>query len=125
MATGPRNHDWVKDVSAVNVLVNFYNLIDENQSGLTSGLNYVPNHYGLMILGVIDDRRRVGRFGARALVVLMNVDLFEVNSFLAVNRISSKFMQTCQANEGVVDIFPEVDAGCQPSEVEPFEACAA
>ena len=37
VAMGPRNHHGVQDVTAVNVLANFYPLIDENQRGLTGG----------------------------------------------------------------------------------------
>ena len=43
----PRNHHGVQGVTSVNVLVNFYPIIDENQRGLTGDANSGSNHHGL------------------------------------------------------------------------------
>ena len=67
----------VQDVTAVNVLVNFYPLIDENQRGLPGGTIFDPNHHGLWILAVPDDSRRAESLGEPFPVVLMIVGLFD------------------------------------------------
>ena len=46
MVTGLNDDQGVQNVTAVKVWVNFYPLIDENQSGLTGGANSGPSHHG-------------------------------------------------------------------------------
>ena len=77
VATGPRNHHGVQDVREVNTLFNFYPLIDENQMSPTGGVTSDPSNHGLWMLAVLDDSRRIGKIGAPAPVVLMNVGLFD------------------------------------------------
>ena len=79
VATGPRNDDGIQDVTAANLLVNFYPPppIDESLKGLPGGENSSRKHHELWILAVLDDSRRVGRQAAPPPAVLMIVVLFE------------------------------------------------
>ena len=77
VATGPRNHHGVQDVTAVNVLVNLYTLIDENQTGRTGGVNSGSTHHGLWILVVFGDSIRTGSLGAQAHVVIVGLFDYE------------------------------------------------
>ena len=71
VATGPRNHHGVHDITAVNVLVNFYLLVDENQRGLPGGAQTMVD-FGF---GSAGDSRRSGCIGAPAPVFLIILGL--------------------------------------------------
>lgn len=82
MLLGPRKYDRLKDVTAVDLLVDLDPLFHENKGGLTAGTNSAPNHHRSGILAVFDDGRRAGSLSRPDPIVLMVVGLLDSEQLL-------------------------------------------
>ena len=90
----------ITDVTAVNVLANFYSLIDENQRGLTGGANSDPNHINDFEFWRFSTIADVPGASAHQLMSFWWLRACSIlNSFLSVNRIRSQFRGYDATNE--------------------------
>jgi len=96
---GPRKYHGLKNVAAVDFLVDFDPLIHENQGCFAAGANSASDHDGLRILTMFDDGRRTRSFCGPDSVILVVVGLFYGKKLLVCEENALPFLTSGETKE--------------------------
>ena len=116
LATGPRYHHGVQDVTAVNVLV-IFTPHRRKPKGSYRWRKFRPRRTCSTEAGTCREPRRTSSWRSD--------DCGLVRCWIAFHRWTEFAPSSEMRRDGEVDIFPDVHACYQPSEVKPFGDCTA